>query len=138
MKKPGRNRTKNNILTGGNKKMQILATNIANLKESKKTLYRMTVSGGLNVQKLSPDQLSQSYPVDVYVLYQDTNEKGEEHQILSIWTGKEKLSTISQTFIKSFMKIVSLMEDDPFNIIIMTGESKNGRKYVDCELDCSI
>lgn len=118
--------------------MQILATNITNLKESKKTLYRMTVSGGLNVQKLSPEQLSQTYPVDVYVLYQDTNEKGEEHQILSIWTGKEKLSTISQTFIKSFMKIVDLMEDEPFNILIKTGESKNGRKYVDCELDCSI
>lgn len=118
--------------------MQILATNIANLKESKKTLYRMTVTGGLNVQKLSPEQMSQSYPVDCYVLYQDTNEKGEEHQILSIWTGKEKLTTISQTFIKSFFKIVDLMEDDPFNILIYTGESKNGRKYVDCELDCSI
>lgn len=138
MKKPGRTRTKNNIINRRKQKMQILATNIANLKESKKTLYRMTVSGGLNVQKLSPEQLSQSYPVDVYVLYQDTNEKGEEHQILSIWTGKEKLSTISQTFIKSFVKIVDLMEDEPFNILIKTGESKNGRKYVDCELDCSI
>ena len=117
--------------------MQILATNIANLKDSKKTLYRMTVSGGQNVQKMTEEQRAQSYPVDVYVLYQDTNERGEENQILSIWTGKEKLTTISQTFIKSFVKIVDLMEDEPFSILIKTGESKNGRKYVDCELDCS-
>ena len=116
--------------------MQILATNIENLKESKKTLYRMTMAPGKNVQKMTPDQMTQSYPVDIYVLYQDTNEKGEEYQILSIWTNKEKLTTISQTFIKSFMKIVSLMEEDPFSILIKTGESKNGRKYVDCELDC--
>lgn len=118
--------------------MEILATNIANIKESKQLLYKMTVSAGQNVQKMTDEQRAKAYPVDVYVLYQDVNEKGEEHQILSILSGKEKLTTISQTFIKSFMKIVDLMDGDPFGIIVTGGESKNGRKFVDCELDCDI
>lgn len=116
--------------------MEIISTNVQNLKDSKKLLYKMTVSAGLNVQKLTEEQKAKSYPVDVYVLYSDVNEKGEEHQILSILSGKDKLSTISQTFIKSFMKIVDLMDGDPFSILVTGGESKNGRKYVDCDLDC--
>ena len=118
--------------------MQILATNITNLMESKKTLYRMTVTEGINIQKLTDEQLAASYPVEGYVLYSDVNEKGKENQILSIWTGKEKLSTISQTFIKSFVKIVDLMDGEPFNILVKCGQSKNDRKFYDCELDCSI
>lgn len=117
--------------------MEIIATNLENLAESKKLLYKMTVSAGQNVQKMTEEQRSRSYPVDVYVLYDDINEKGEEHRILSILSGNEKLSTISQTFIKSFMRIVDLMDGDPFAILVTGGESKNGRKFVDCELDCS-
>ena len=118
--------------------MQILLTNVQNLTESKKLIYKMTVAAGRNVQKMTDEERSKSYPVDVYVLYDDVNEKGEEHQVLSILSGNEKFTTISQTFIKSFVKIADLMEDDPFSILIRTGESKNGRKYVDCELDCSM
>lgn len=48
--------------------MEILATNIANIKESKQLLYKMTVSAGQNVQKMTEEQRAKSYPVDVYVL----------------------------------------------------------------------
>lgn len=135
---PGQNRQNKTFYNREAQTMQILATNFENLKDSKKLLYKMTVSAGKNVQKMTEEERSKSYPVDVYVLYDDVNEKGEEHQILAILSGKDKLSTISQTFIKSFMRIVDLMDGDPFSILVTGGESKNGRKYVDCELDCDV
>ena len=57
-------------------------------------------------------------------------------QVLTIVSGNIKMGTISQTFIKSFLEIVDIMGTDPFAIVITGGKSKNGRDYVNCELDC--
>lgn len=116
--------------------MKIIKTNVADLNANKKLLYKLVKLAGLNVQKLTDEQKNLSYPVEQYLYYEDVNSKGEDVKILSIISGDTKLSTISKTFIDSFFGIVELMEDEPFAIKIGGGQSKAGRNYVDCLLDC--
>lgn len=129
------------IMTGqkGKKIMKFIATNIN--QEDKKEVYRMTKGDSLKVQDMDRGT---SFPVEKYALYEDTKTRKkndgslEEYteKVLTIVSGNAKLGTISATFIKSFMEIVEIMGTDPFAIIITGGKSKNGREYVNCELDC--
>lgn len=129
------------IMTGqkGKKIMKFIATNIN--PEDKKEVYRMTKGDSLKVQDMDRGT---SFPVEKYALYEDTktrkkNDGSQEEyteKVLTIVSGNAKLGTISATFIKSFMEIVDIMGTDPFAIIITGGKSKNGREYVNCELDC--
>ena len=119
--------------------MKFIATNINT--EDKKEVYRMTKGDSLKVQDMDRGT---SFPVEKYALYEDTktrkkNDGSQEEyteKVLTIVSGNAKLGTISATFIKSFMVIVDIMGADPFAIIITGGKSKNGREYVNCELDC--
>lgn len=129
------------IMTGqkGKNIMKFIATNIN--PEDKKEVYRMTKGDSLKVQDMDRGT---SFPVEKYALYEDTKTRKkndgslEEYteKVLTIVSGNAKLGTISATFIKSFMEIVEIMGADPFAIIITGGKSKNGREYVNCELDC--
>lgn len=119
--------------------MEILSTNID--VTNKKELYRMTKGESHKVDGL---EKGLSIPVDKYCLYidektrqkQDGSTEVVKDQILSIISGNQKYATISATFIRSFMEIVEIMEDEPFAIVITGGETKSGRHYVNCELDC--
>ena len=115
--------------------MNILKSNID--ISDKKAVYKLTKSDSLRVQDI---EKGVSIPVDRWALYTETkkNAKGEETEqlVLAIVSGGMKISTISQTFIDSFLKIVDLMENDQFYIVITGGTSKGGRQFVDCELDC--
>lgn len=115
--------------------MQILKTNID--ATNKKEVYRLTKSESQRVQDV---EKGVSLPVDKWALYTETKrgKDGTEtaQTVLAIVSGGMKISTISQTFIDSFMECVDLMENDPFSIIITGGTSKGGRQYVNCELDC--
>lgn len=111
--------------------MQILKTNID--ATNKKEVYRLTKSESQRVQDV---EKGVSLPVDKWALYKEKNNKGEEQNVLAIVSGSMKVSTISKTFIDSFMECVELMENDPFSIVITGGTSKGGRQYVNCELDC--
>jgi hypothetical protein len=119
--------------------MKFIATNINT--EDKREVYRMTKGDSLKVQDMDRGT---SFPVEKYALYEDTKTRKkndgslEEYteKVLTIVSGNAKLGTISATFIKSFMEIVDIMGADPFAIIITGGKSKNGREYVNCELDC--
>ena len=111
--------------------MKIIRSNID--ETNKKEVYKLTKSESQRVQDIEPGL---SLPVDKWGLYTEPNTKGEEQTVLAVVSGKMKVSTISQTFIKSFMEIVDLMGEEPFSIIITGGTSKGGRKFVDCELDC--
>lgn len=117
--------------------MKIISTNIANLTENKKALYRLTKSGGTNVKDLEPNK---SHPVSAYALYEDTKETKDgpkEQRVLAVVLEDDtKLQTISPTFIDDFMEIVDIMQDDPFAIITRKSVSKAGREFVYCELDC--
>ena len=118
--------------------MEIIKTNIANIEENKKALYKLTKSSGVNVKDIEPDK---SHKVESYALYTDVKVDREgavkEQKVLTIVlaTG-EKLQTISKTFIDEFMDIVDIMGDEDFSIVTRKGLSKGGREFVSCELDC--
>lgn len=111
--------------------MQILKSNIDTA--NKKAVYKLTKSESQRVQDV---EKGVSLPVDKWALYTEKNNKGEEQTVLAIVSGSMKVSTISKTFIGSFMECVDLMDGDPFSIVITGGTSKGGRQYVNCELDC--
>lgn len=111
--------------------MNILMGNI-DMKD-KKAVYRMTKSESLQVKDL---ERGLSMPVDKWCLYEEENSKGELQQVLSFTSGPQKVSTISATFIRSFLECAELMGEDPFSVIITGGETEKGRRYVNCELDC--
>lgn len=111
--------------------MQILMGNID--QGNKKAVYKLTKSESLQVKDL---ERGLSMPVDKWVLYEEENSKGELQQVLAFTSGPQKVSTISKTFIRSFLECAELMQEDPFSIIITGGETKSGRSYVNCELDC--
>ena len=111
--------------------MEILKSNIDTT--DKKAVYKLTKSESQRVQDV---EKGVSLPVDKWALYTEKNNKGEEQTVLAIVSGGMKVSTISKTFIDSFMECVELMDGDPFSIVITGGTSKGGRQYVNCELDC--
>lgn len=111
--------------------MQILMGNID--QNNKKALYKLTKSESVQVKDL---ERGTSFPVDKWCLYEEENSRGELQQVLSFTSGEYKVSTISKTFIRSFLECAELMGEDPFSIIITGGETKSGRTYVNCELDC--
>lgn len=116
--------------------MEIIKTTINT--NDKKALYKLTKSASERVQDL---ERGTSFPVDAFALYKESkvSKSGEvkEQTVLSVISGAVKFSTISGTFIESFLEIVELMDGEPFAIIITGGTSKGGREYVDCELDCN-
>lgn len=119
--------------------MNFIQTNIDTA--DKKAVYRMTKGES---QKIEGLEKGISIPVDKYALYeepktrkkQDGTEEDYTQTVLTFTSGSYKFGTISATFIKSFLEIVEIMGSDAFAIIITGGESKSGRKYVNCELDC--
>lgn len=111
--------------------MKILKTDIANLSEDKRMLYRLTKARGSNVKDLDADS---EHPVDAYLLYEGENSKGEIQTVLTIMSGELKMQTISKTFISSFLEIADLMGADPYSIKIIKSITKAGREFVSCEL----
>lgn len=119
--------------------MNFIKTNIDTA--NKKEVYRMTKGDSLKVDGL---EKGLSIPVEKYALYTETKDRNKqdgsveqyEQTVLTFVSGAQKYGTISATFIKSFLEILDIMGSDPFAVIITGGQSKNGRKYVNCELDC--
>lgn len=111
--------------------MKLLKTNIENLAEDKRMLYKLVKARGVNVKDLDADS---EHPVNAYLLYEGANTKGEEQTVLSILSGELKMQTISKTFIGSFFEIVELMGDEEFSIKIVKDTTKAGREFVSCEL----
>ena len=111
--------------------MNIIKTNIANLAEDKRTLYKLAKSRGTNVKDL---ENGSEHPVDAYLLYTDTNNKGDEQTVLTVLSGDLKMQTISKTFINSFLEVADLMGEDVYSIKIIKDVTKAGREFVSCEL----
>ena len=119
--------------------MTFIKTNID--ETNKKQVYRMTRGDSSKIEGI---EKGVSLPVELYALYdelktrkkQDGTEEEYKQRVLTFTSGGHKFGTISATFIKSFLEIVEIMDGEPFAIIITGGESKQGRKYVNCELDC--
>lgn len=119
--------------------MTFIKTNIN--AENKKEVYRMTKGDSLKIDGL---EKGVTLPVEKYALYDELKTRQKQggstedytQRVLTFTSGGHKFGTISATFIRSFFEIVDIMGDEPFSIIITGGESKNGRRYVNCELDC--
>ena len=120
----------------GKKTMEIIRTDIADLKENKKAFYRLTESVSTSVQDMTDDQYDATYDVLAYLLYSDTDSKGKEREILTIQTDKGLFTTVSKTFKESFFKVVNLMDGEPFAIRMFTSTSNSGKTYVDCRMVC--
>lgn len=116
--------------------MEIIKSNID--VNNKFDLYKLTKSSGAMVQD-APDGLS--IPVNKWALYNDPK-AGKDGQmkdnfVLSfIDNSGVKYSTVSPTFQREFADIVDIMDADPFAVIVMHGQTKAGKPFVTCELDC--
>ena len=120
--------------------MKFIKTNIDST--DKKQVYRMTKGDSLKVQDI---EKGTSLAIDLFAVYEEEKVrtkqggKGEEtytDTVLAFTSNGKKYGTISQTFIRSFLEIVEIMNGEPFAIVITGGQTKNGRQYVNCELDC--
>lgn len=124
----------------GRTEMKFIATNID--EKNKKEVYRMTKGDSLKVQDM---ERGASFPVEKYAVYEETKTRNKQdgtteeynQTVLTFVSGNMKVGTISATFIRSFLEIVDIMGGDPFAIIITGGKSRNGRDFVNCELDCN-
>lgn len=74
-----------------------------------------------------------TFAVDAWCLYEDTNSRGEELEILSILTTDgEVFNTISETFKRSFLEVMEIFEGEEVNVEVISGTTKAGRTYLDC------
>lgn len=116
--------------------MEILRSNIDST--NKFDVYRLTKSSGEMVQNIV-DGLSVT--VAKWAIYTDVKEGRDgttkEQQVLSIVDNSGvKYSTVSTTFIREFLDIIDIMDGDAFAVIIRHGQTKSGKNFVTCELDC--
>lgn len=104
---------------------------------TKAEIYRMTKSPSIVSVKTVADGTTMS-PIG-WLTFDDENNKGEVSHMLSIIgvgeDGQEVVwSCQSQTFKDNFMDLWELFKGDNFNIIKLSGQSKAGREYVNCDL----
>lgn len=100
---------------------------------TKVELYKMTRDSG--ILSMKDVEANAECGVKAWVIFDDTNNKGEVSEVLSILTDVGAVwSTTSPTFKESFNEIVNIMDGEPFRIRKLEGTSKAGRKYVNCAL----
>lgn len=70
-----------------------------------------------------------------YVEFLDIKDDGAESEVFAIIDENNAVyATVSKTFANSFKSIADLMGSDPFVVKKISGTTKSGREYVDCEL----
>lgn len=96
--------------------------------------YLMTIAPSIKTVKTLEDGLTIN--VAGYIEFVDEKDDGTSAELMSIITTDNAVySTQSVTFKRSIKDIESVMQGFPFPVKKFTGESKAGRKYVDCVLD---
>lgn len=70
-----------------------------------------------------------------YIEFTDEKDDGTTELMSIITTDKTVFSTQSVTFKRSIKDIETVMQGFPFPVKKISGQSKAGRKYVDCVLD---
>ena len=104
---------------------------------TKAELYRMTKSPSIVSVKALPDGTTMT-PIG-WLTFDDENNKGEVSHMLSIiGVGEDDQEVVwscqSQTFKENFMDLWELFKGDAFKIKKLSGETKAGREYVNCDL----
>ncbi len=97
----------------------------------KRTAYRLTRA---NAKKMIEAAGSVITPT-AYVLYEEPDAKsGEIKTVLTIEADGEIFGTVSSVFIREFVDAAEYFNGDVGSIRIITGETKNGREFVTCEI----
>ena len=104
---------------------------------TKSELYRMTKSPSIVSVKSVADGTTMS-PIG-WLTFDDENNKGEVSHMLSIiGVGEDDQEVVwccqSQTFKNSFIDLWELFNGETFKIKKLSGETKAGREYVNCDL----
>ena len=104
---------------------------------TKAELYRMTKSPSIVPVKAVPDGTTMT-PIG-WLTFDDENNKGEVSHMLSIiGVGEDDQEVVwacqSQTFKNSFIDLWELFKAETFKIKKLSGETKAGREYVNCDL----
>lgn len=112
--------------------MEILRT-MNNEELTKKELYRLTMSDcNISVKNIEDGE---HLTVSNYCEYMDIDSKGKEQHLVSIKTDKGYVATNSETFIRNFLKIADLFEEEgTFTIVKTSGTTKNDKPFVNCTL----
>lgn len=98
---------------------------------NKVELYKMTQDHGAVSVKDVPD--GTTLQVSGYLLYEDVDYKGENHELFSVLGEDGTVWTCqSATFKRSFTQMAELFEDESFSIKKMSGVTKANKDYVDC------
>ena len=98
--------------------MKLIRTNIENLEEDKKMLYRLTMGDSKGVAKMSDGNI---LPEGAEPVYEKEDSKGNPVTLLTILSGSEVITAQSQTLQKAFLEIADLMGDAPYSVF-ETGE----------------
>lgn len=98
----------------------------------KRTLFKMAKGKeNINAKTMADDEI---FAPEDFVIYVETNSKGEEVEILSILTTDGRvICAQSNTFKESFLDVWETFGRE-CEIKKISGESKSGREYIDCTL----
>ena len=104
---------------------------------TKAELYRMTKSPSIVSVKSVADGSTMT-PIG-WLTFDDENNKGEvSHMMSIIGVGEDDQEVVwscqSQTFKDNFMDLWELFKGDNFKIKKLSGQTKAGREYVNCDL----
>lgn len=116
--------------------MKVIRSNVENIENEVVLLYKLT-KGKKNktASKLTDEELAQDYPVDVWLEYEDVNEKEDKPiTLLSIMSGDTVIVAQSATLQRDFFEILDIVGDRHFTIRFTDGKSNAGRRFMSCEL----
>ena len=94
-----------------------------------KEIYKISHSKSTSCK----DAVGEIYKVLDFILYKQDDAKGVMREVLALFTENGNVSTVSETFKKSFFELYDNF-GLPVEIVIADGVSKAGRNYVTCEL----
>ena len=97
----------------------------------KRTAYRLTRAQTKKMIEAAGSVLNPT----AWVLYEDINGKsGEIQNVLTLEADGEVFGTVSKVFIREFTDAAEYFGGTPGAIKVITGETKNGRDFVSCEV----
>lgn len=111
--------------------MEIKAIYPENARNDKRMLYNLTRAQSKRMQDSVGHEI---FPV-AWCLRDDVNARNEAVTVLSMADKEGEIhSTISATFIREFIEIAGLMDEEPYSIKVTEGTTKAGRPFISCTL----
>lgn len=96
---------------------------------NKQEIYKLTHNRSTSLK----DAVDSKITVSDWLLYADTNARGEAVEVLVLVTASGLCSTISATFANAFLDIADAFPL-PVDVTVIGGTTRNGREFISCEL----